>query len=76
MVNLKLDGLSQKKLGASANGGQNLESLIAYWGRAVLMFPRKIKLAQMELASKQQLPEELRASDFDVVRARALSGQI
>lgn len=76
MVNLKLDGLGQEKLGASATSGQDVESLFAYWGRPVPMFARKKKLAGQELASKQQLPEETWASDFNVVRARGLASQI
>jgi hypothetical protein len=76
MVDSIVDGLSQEKLSTSASGGQNLESPIAYWVRAAAMTAAKNKLAELELGSKQQLPEDFSARDFDVVRARALSSQI
>jgi len=76
MLDSRLDGLSQKKLSTSVSGGQNLESPIPDWVRAVAMIAAKNKLADLEPGSKQQLPEDFSASDFDVVRARALSSQI
>jgi hypothetical protein len=76
MVDSRLDGRSQMKLSAWANGGQNPELPIAYWVRAVATIAAKNKLAELEPGSKHQLPEDFSASDFDVVRARALSSQI
>ena len=76
MVNPKLDGLSQEQLSASASGGQDLESPIAFWFRAVEMFARENTLAELELGSKQQRPEDLLASDLNVDRARALASLI
>lgn len=74
MVNPKLDGLRQEKLSMSASGGDNKASPIADWVRAVAMIAAKNKATVLE--SKAQLPEEFSATDFDIVRARALSSQI
>jgi len=76
MVDSRLDGLSHKELSTSACDGQTLETPIAYWIRAAALIVVKNRLAELELGSKQQLPEDLSASDFDVVRARALSNLI
>ena len=76
MIDSRLDGLSQEKLGTWASGGQDPELPIAYWVRAVAMIAAKNKLAELEPGSKQQLPKDFSASDFDIVRARALSSQI
>ena len=76
MIDSRLDGLSQEKLSTWASDGEAPELPIAYWVRAVAMIASKNDLAELEPGPERQLPEDFSASDFDVVRARALSSQI
>jgi hypothetical protein len=58
----------------AASAGQNQESPAEKLVRARAMITVKNKRAQPEF--KRQLPEDFSATDFDIVRMRALSNQI
>jgi len=74
MANPKLEGKRMKKRIASVNSTHNKELPATHWAHAVAMLAEKSLPAAQE--SEKQLPEDSSATNFDVVRARALSNQI
>jgi len=74
MVKAKLDGHRKKQRVASPNSARAKELPTTHWIYAMAMIAEKNKPVKQE--SKKELPEDFSASDFDVVRARALSSHI